>query len=143
MNHEIDNGGLEALAQALIDTDLTGFQVRAKPNTKELLRQKLASSGPVAAWWADKLTDGTQIEHGAEWMDFVSSKSLHEDYVRHHRPHGGRGPAITHNVFIPALKKLCPSAIAGKDRESRRRGLNFPSLIVARSELEQYMGGPV
>lgn len=48
LDNEIKNGGLEAFVYALLKIDLADFEVRKKPQTTELLNQKIASLDPVS-----------------------------------------------------------------------------------------------
>ena len=76
----------------------------------------------------------------------MSTKDLHEDYVEHHKVHGGRGPASPQNILIEKLNKLCLStepAHKSVGIMQRCRGLRFPTLTVARSEFEQRIGGSI
>ena len=50
LNAEIENAGVEAFAHDLLAMDLTEFNVRAKPNTRELTEQKLQSLDKFPRW---------------------------------------------------------------------------------------------
>lgn len=156
LNHEIDNGGVEAMAHDLLAMDLSDFNVRDKPNTNELLEQKLQSLGPIQRWWHDCLYRG-QIdledvsasfeELKAEytpWPEFISTsfavKGVYEVA-------GGRvfkKPSALD--FARTFKELCPSAIHTQKtiaRGARYRGFDLPPLQQARIEFETYIGGKV
>jgi hypothetical protein len=145
LDREIKNGGLEAMVWTLSKMNLKGFQVRDKPATAELLRQKLASLDPVSRWWADRLFDERQYSGADDWGAFVPSSTLHEDYRDHHHHHGGRAYAIPLGTFVEQLKKLCPSATPHQQGQSNRRlrGLTFPALATARAEFESRIGGNI
>lgn len=55
---EMDNGGLEAMLHDLLALDLSGFNVRAKPDTAALRDQKLRSLPPEDEWLLSMLEDG-------------------------------------------------------------------------------------
>ena len=44
-----------------------------------------------------------------------------------------------------ALKKLCPSAVSNRrsTQYERRHGYDLPALLVARQEMENYLGGKI
>lgn len=142
LNFEIEQGGVAAMAHDLLAMDLSGFNVRQKPDTKELLEQKLQSLGPVARWWHDCLNGGGLTAEG-DWADFIGTEVAIKGIVE---LAGGRlykkpSPADV----VQALMKLCPSA-AKKQQQSglaRQRGLSLPPLQQARAEFEQYIGGAI
>jgi hypothetical protein len=142
LNQEIDNGGVAAMAYDLLAMDLFGFNVRDKPNTHELLEQKLQSLGPIARWWHDCL-DGGGLTAEGNWADFIGTEVAIKGIVElaggklYKRP----SPADV----VQALLKLCPSAakMQQQDNLKRHRGLSVPSLRQARVEFEQYIGGAI
>ena len=145
LDAEIRNGGLEAFAFALKATNLDKFQVRDKPNTTELVKQKLASLGPIARWWVDRLSAGQQTDLLTSWQPFVPSCSMHDDYLEHRKGGGQRGRPETLPDFREQLRKYCPSASPAQQgpADSRKRGLTFQSLQIARAEFEHFIGGTV
>ena len=57
---ELDNGGYEALLHHLLhEVDLSGFNVRAVPQTDALRKQRDQSLPPLEAWWCELLESGT------------------------------------------------------------------------------------
>ena len=140
--HEIDNGGTEALVHDLLAIDLSEFNVRNKPNTQELLEQKLHSLDHIARWWHECLMQGSVFDDEERWQEFVSTENAIEGIMagagRIYRNPGPRD-------VVQQMKKLCPSAIHGQKQMSgdRHRGFNLPSLQQARSEFEQYIDGPI
>jgi hypothetical protein len=142
LNHEIDNGGVAAMVYDLLALDLSGFNVRDKPNTQELLEQKLQSLGPIARWWHDCLDGGGLTAEGG-WADFIGTEAAIKGIVE---LAGGRlykrpSPADV----VQALLKLCPSAAKKQQQDNlgRHRGLSLPSLQQARAEFEAYIGGAI
>ena len=55
--YEQNNGGSESLLQALIDFDLSEFEVRSIPETPARLDQKFMSMDILQKWWLDVLSD--------------------------------------------------------------------------------------
>jgi hypothetical protein len=142
LNREIDSGGVAAMVHDLLAMDLTGFNVRQKPDTKELLAQKLQSLDPIARWWFDCLDGGALTVEG-HWADFVATEVAIKGIVE---LAGGRlykkpSPADV----VQALLKLCPSATKTQQQDNlkRHRGLSLPSLRQARAEFDAYIGGAI
>ncbi len=141
LNREIKNGGVEAMVHDLQALDLTEFNIREKPDTKELLAQKLQSLGPIECWWYDCLDAGASAEGG--WPKFLRTDSAIESIVKLNGGKLYRNP--TPHDFVQKMLKLCPSAVKKQqqDHHSRHRGLALPGLQQARTEFEQYIGGAV
>ena len=117
---------------------MTGFNVRNKPETKELLAQKLHSLNPTARWWYDCLNDDL-----ADWPDFISSQNVIAGICE---TAGGKlyqKPTATD--VNREMAKLCPSAAKDQKQDSfgRHRGFSLPGLPQARTEFEMYIGGSV
>jgi|GEM_PF-1058997 len=146
----IDNGGAEAMVHDLMHMDLSDFDVRQKPQTAELLNQKLQSLSPTEQWWQDKLMDGfftvgtdsslndIQVSSG-----FIATETIINDIDS--QP--GRKPyklpsAIDINQ---SLKAMCPSIEKVQKRVDgvKKRGFMLPEIEVCRSEFEAYIDGPI
>jgi hypothetical protein len=137
----------------LYAVDISEFNVRAKPDTNELLEQKLLSLQPIERWWYDCLDRGEfkngdfhsayQEEVGCEWTDFLSTDEAIKGVMETAGGKVFRKPNA--NEVIKVLMKICPSASKGqKNVENvRRRGLKVPPLQQARIEFEKYIGGAV
>lgn len=139
---EIDSGGVEALVNDLLALDLSGFNVRVKPETFELLEQKLQSLEPIQRWWHECLVHGA-LGDDESWPDFIATVDVVNSVCDLNGGKMFRKPSALD--VVNALKKLCPSATAGqkKDGLTRRRGLELPPLEQARAEFDQYIGGTV
>jgi len=141
--YEIDNGGTEALVHDLLAMDLSDFNVRQKPNTKELIEQKINSLGPIAHWWYECLLQGSIFDDEEKWQEFVSTIKAIEGIMA---VAGGRiyrrpGP----RDVVQEMKKLCPSAKHWQKQVNgiRNRGFILPNLEQARDEFAEYLDGPV
>ena len=139
---EIENGGVEAMVHDLLAMDLSDFNVREKPNTKELTEQKLNSLGTIAHWWYEGLLQGSIFEDEETWQEFLSTTKAIEGILAS----GGRmykrpGP----RDVVQEMKKLCPSAEHWQKqvKGARNRGFILPDLEQARAEFENYLDGPV
>lgn len=149
--HEIENGGVEAMVHDLIAMDLSKFNVRYKPNTPELVAQKLQSLNPIELWWHDCLYRGQMcLEEGSfiaeseqGWPSFISTHTAIEGVMRVTGGKAYRKP--TTNDIVDSIKRLCPSAVNKQFQSGniRQRGLALPPLEQARKEFETYIGGSV
>ena len=140
LNIEIENGGAEAMAQILLSRDLSKFNVRAKPSTDELMRQKLMSLAPVPRWWYDCLCRN-EIIAGGGWPKFVSTDSAANEIFK--KAGGKLSQKPAHIEVSKFLTESCPSC-AKKQKTidgARQRGFLLPILKQARAEFETYMGG--
>ena len=79
----MSNGGAESLLHFLMTRDLSGYEVRAVPQTEALRDQKLYSLGPEESWWLERLMDGRITAASREWLTSVTKERLQGDYVRH------------------------------------------------------------
>lgn len=143
LTDEINNGGLEAFAYELVHTDITRFQVRAKPDTGELLKQKLASLDPIPQWWADRLMEGAQISSSSTWLEWVSTSLLHQDFYNAVKSNSWRGRLPSMREFVEKLRSFCPDIVGSQQgpKNSRKRGFTFPDLNRARELFEAKIGG--
>ncbi|MFT5960077.1 MAG: hypothetical protein ACI8WM_000382 [Burkholderiaceae bacterium] len=132
-----------ALMYDLMALDLSDFNVRQKPDTGELTKQKVMSLPIIDAFWHDCLYGGALPLHNT-WPTFVSTKSVVEaikDFAK-----GGRNFApISANAVTTAIKRLCPQAQSAQCSEGayRHRGFNLPSLEECRIAFETFIGGKV
>lgn len=141
LNCEIEQGGTAAMMHDLLAMDLSGFNVRAKPNTAALVEQKLLSLGPVERWWYNALSQGG-VE-GDEWPEFRATSSIILEVMEFTGGKVFKKPSPVE--VVATMRRLCPSVVKKqkKDGFSRQRGLGLPGLDDARREFEQYIGGAV
>jgi hypothetical protein len=144
LHTQIEKGGVEAMAHDLLAMDLTGFNVRDKPNTRELLEQKLQSLGLIPRWWYNCLING-EIENDDNegWPDFIATSSIIELSMELSGGRIHRKPAAIE--VAQEMKMLCPSANKKQQQKGydRARGFSLPPLEQARAEFERYIGGAV
>ncbi len=137
LNHELVNGGAEAMAHELLEMDLSTFNVRDKPNTGEFLEKKLMSLDLIPRWWQDRLNNGD------DWLEFISTKYIIDEI---HEFSGGKYYQKPSTQSIAKeMSRLCPSAKLGQKQEhlGRARGYHLPPLPQARTEFEKYIGSTV
>ncbi len=141
LDAEMQKGGIAAMAHDLLAMDLSGFNVRAKPNTGELVEQKLLSLDPVARYWYELLQGESRDDE--EWPDFIRTEAIIRGATELAGKRLYRNPSASETV--KAVLKMCPSARKGQKQDSlsRGRGLHLPSLEVARAEFEVFIGGAV
>jgi hypothetical protein len=101
IQEELDAGGYEAFLYLLRTYDLTGYNVRALPQTKGLLDQKLLSYTGEKDWWYQKLLAG-EILPGKGWPEYVYTMELTEDFASHTRRYNmsSRGNATRLGLFL-------------------------------------------
>lgn len=141
LNAEIDGGGVEACAHYLLNIDLSDFNVRAKPNTRELTEQKLQSLEKFPRWWFDCLSQGTITNFNNEWPEFISSAtllSLFKEADKSSRVY----KQIIDRDLVTFMGKICPSAKRDQGKEGLRRcrGYMLPTIGEAREDFEKYIG---
>lgn len=140
LKNEIKNGGVEALVRILLNKDLSTFNVRDKPNTGELMRQKLKSLSPAQQWWFDCLSHG-EVVNGAGWPPFISTNSAIKGVCAMAGGKTSHKPVAIEMARL--LKAFCPSSSKKQQTldGTRQRGFVLPPLKQARAEFETYMDG--
>jgi len=146
-----DSAVIAAVADFLTHRDISGFKVRARPQTAALMGQKLRSLSGFSRYWREVLQTGGF--HPASpggpfdpWKDerFIPTSTLGTGYNDYSRPLR-RFESGQQSEIHDGIAKLCPSAT--RDRQLHRgcqsRGYVLPPLPAARAEFEQFMGGPI
>ena len=149
----IEAGEVEAMTFDLLAMDLTDFDVRQRPASNELLSQKIQSLTGFEKFWFDAVWNGCTYSIGqsgskieSEWADPKFWQT--EDMVQAYRvrfPSEQRFNSAMGRDVAEALKKLCPSAVSNRrsTQYERRHGYDLPALLVARQEMENYLGGKI
>ena len=142
---------LGAFADVLAKMNITNFNFRAKPNTGELLEQKLQSLRGFDRYWYEVLCSGyikgsNEFGLSIEWEDaqFVSKNNLISGYVRHgSKSRQYDAPQITE--IKKGLAKWCPDANYNRKQLNgkQERGYQLPSLDQARVAFEVAIGGKI
>lgn len=142
LNDEIENGGVEALVHLFMKADLSTFDVRNKPHTNELMRQKLKSLGAIEEWWHASLAK-REILDGEGWPEFLSTEDAVQLIVEYFGGKPSRKPSTLE--LANRLVQLCPSSDKRQIARNglRQRGFILPDINVARSEFESYMGSKI
>ncbi len=144
LSDAIDGGEVESMMFDLLAMDLSGFDVRTKPNTKELTLQKLQSLQPYHRWWFDCLSRGSFDEWKPDWPDFVSTVKMTR--LLRNATQGIRTyKQVVDRDMKAMVRTVCPSVVDDQAMEDgdRRRGFKLPTLSVARAEFEKFIGDTV
>jgi hypothetical protein len=157
---ELNSGGREALLADLLAVDLNAPDapnVRVIPKTAALLEQKVRSLDPVAAWWLQRLVDGSQTHRSAQWRDKVPVATLFNDYLRTNEKIGVRRRnsetefGIAMRRLVPAVERVrATEEVEVWDESSHTTStvvrrvwcLNFPSLQECRDSFEAALKQP-
>jgi len=152
-----DPTAIGAFVNHLENIDLTSFDVRKKPQTKEHQQQKLKSLQGFDRYWYEVLVTGDfaveQDFYGTEssWSDavFMPSTRLKSHYLRFNK-NAERFQTVQCSDIKSAIEALCPSATSrrkvlkdGLDSKAQKRGFYLPDLATARSEFEVVIGGAI
>lgn len=141
VNSEIAGDGVNALVYDLLQMDLSGFNVRAKPNTRELSEQKIQSLDKFPRWWHDCLWRGYVSTIEQDWKPFIATQGLVAEFDEATK--GARVyNRMTARDVAAHMRKLCPSAQPNQISEKyhRTRGWILPDLEIARKEFESFIG---
>jgi len=138
---------IAALVHDLMHRNLSGFNVRQRPITKEHGNQKLMSLQGFDRYWFEVLMTGRigyeksnySIQRDIYWEDhdFISSTDLVDQYQRFDKHSQKFAASITKDIS-DAIARLCPSAKKDRqtDHRSTKRGYVLPELSIARQEFE-------
>ncbi len=145
-------GEVEALAEYLINLDISDFVVTERPQSEELLSQKIQSLQPLQKYWFDRLWDGTTSI--IEWNDptfsswesgyFWATRHILGSFTHKFRSNLKFNTTISKDL-AEMLKMVCPSAkyVRRSLNNDRKWGFELPELDVARKEFENYLGGSI
>ena len=128
---EQNHGGSEALLNALMDFDLSNFEVRNIPETPARLDQKFLSMDMIQKWWVDVLSDenftiGEKILH-IEQDNRVPISDLSTSFDEYAKEHNPRHRLWSVKRFCGQFRKLV-SNVEIKRVGSGPREYQFPSL---------------
>ncbi len=141
-----DDGCIGAMVHDLLQLDLTGFNPRSRPKTKEHLSQRLQSLAGFDRYWYEKLCQGRlPQQYATEWEPrFVATADLQEGY-RQFDPQAQRYRPLQDDQIAARLRKFCASADRARRNQSggKSRGYSLPDLAVARKEFTAYIGGDI
>jgi hypothetical protein len=147
---EMDGDGPGALLHYLGTLDLSGFNVRAAPETEGLRNQKLASLRGVQRWWFEVLNTGEVGNHfsDTDWDAeplTVPCDTLRDGYVVAVRSRRFEGDAVDSRAFGKALREMVPGVQHKRQggRSGRSWAYALPALDIAREQFAAWLGSPV
>ena len=146
----INGEEVAAMVDDLLSIDLKNFVVRDRPESKELLVQKIESLPPIEKFWFDALYRGEKSSVGhygvnyEPWIigSFWKTNKFLESFKLFSKLSQRYDSTTAQNVH-DTLTKICPS-IKKKRRSysgDRAWGYDLPLIETARKEFEQYLGG--
>ena len=141
---------LAAFCQVLATTDIADFNVRSKPNTSELIQQKLRSLRGFERFWYEVLCTGDvgfpdpYISHAWQESMFISTKSLTAAYEKHARKNR-QYDSIQSAEINKGLAIWCPDARQDRKQinNEQQRGYQLPHIDLAKENFEEAIGGKV
>lgn len=148
----INNGEIEAMMYNLIQRDLSSFDIRSRPESSELLMQKIESLPHFERFWFNCLWDGETCSVSSyikalqkqEWRlgGFWPTKDILEGFLYTAKT-ADRYQSVTSKNISDTLEKICPSAKRDRKSESGARswGYELPPIKDARIEFDNYLGG--
>lgn len=145
-----DPASLSAFAHFLENMDISKFNVRAKPNTNELVAQKLKSLRGFERFWYEVLCTGDLYfadQYVSQlWQDgmFISTKSLTTAYENHAQKYR-QYESIQSAEINKGLAIWCPDARQDRKQinKEQQRGYQLPHIDLAKENFEKAIGGKV
>jgi hypothetical protein len=126
--------------------DLTHFDPRQRPATREHARQRLKSLIGFDRYWHELLQAGALPVDAfasvqSEWLEgaFVGTETLLNGWKQYDRGAGRHQPVQSAEV-VEAIRKLCPTAVHTRTQQGpgrQARGFRLPDLITARREFAE------
>ncbi len=140
-----DDAVIAAMMHDLMNLDLTGFNIRKRPQTEEHLNQRLQSLGGFERYWYEVLQSG-MFDGYQQWdvPQFRSTQILIDKFKEYDK-NAGRYNPIQQQQISSTLKAICPSAVASRKKISNKqeRGYELPNIDVARKDFEMMLGTSV
>ena len=148
IDHEMNNGGREALLHYLLNFDLSQVNLRIIPKTAALLDQQIESMTPEQAWWFETLMKGElpPQPHGINEPNVCLREDLFEHYVRHAQIQGVSHRSIeTRHRHVPAqaARREAEGHTARLSATSQVRCYKLPPLKDCRRLFSERLGQPV
>ena len=151
IDHEMDNGGREALLHYLFNFDLSTVNLRTIPKTAALLEQQISSLTAEQSWWLDTLMRG-ELPRGCDVGGRCPTNRLFDQYITRAMRQGIKRRSI--EVQLGGfLKKHVPGLRKVKINYRRWDGLRmvdddgpvyiFPSLEECREAFATKLGQPI
>lgn len=136
---ELANGGHAAFLHDMLQWVIDAKKLRAPCNTKGKDELKERSMSPVAEWWHDRLIEGKLLTTDVRWEPQCIRASLHAEYSTAMQAMG-ISRRLSSQAFGRMLKKMCPLVETIRPKASGPRCYVFPSLRLARSTFQEFVG---
>jgi hypothetical protein len=146
---------ISAMVHDLVNLDLSKFNVRQRPATKEHLNQKIQSLSGFERFWFEVLSNGgfsTRSEVGYastsfnQWSDarFITTNELMNAYQYYDKNTSKYAPVQSRDI-ASTLSKICPGAYSDRMKIfiKQERGYQLPKLVDARKEFEVLLASKV
>ncbi|MFH1933309.1 MAG: primase-helicase family protein [Pseudomonadota bacterium] len=137
----MENGGRAAMLYDLLQTDISGIDLRQIPRTPALLEQIIESMTPVQSYWFDCLKAGGICDD--YWPDDEEIDKVYDQFIRHCQDSGIRHRDAK-QLFGRKLRKICPGLEIKRPRSmtdaNRPQHYYFPDLEQCRRDLEKAIG---
>lgn len=153
IQHEMKNGGTQALMHLLLQRDLSGRNLRIVPKTDALLDQKLYGLPAVASWVFEFLQSGTapgvmgSFNPGrSEWHDFMNTEAAYSEFLEfsERMPRWTKGRGLSKSIFVKEFRRILPLTSSKPTINGGRiPGYLLPELATCREMFEHYIGQPV
>jgi hypothetical protein len=145
IDHEMDNGGREALLHYLLNFDLSQVNLRVIPKTAALLAQQIESMTSEQAWWFETLRKGVlpHSPYGINEPRVCLRDDLFEQYIRHAQLRGVSHRAIETKIGMFLSKQLGAELKSTRLGDQRLRCYAMPSLKKCRQLFSKEIGQPV
>jgi hypothetical protein len=156
LNGALASPELPALVDHLQNRNLVSFDPTRRPSSTALVGQKIKSLTGFDRWWYSVLQTGEMganryvllceedtLELSPTSENFISTSVLVNCYQDFAKAHGLTGKSIDSRGLKDRLDVLCPLAQYHRAEKTgkQKRGYRIPSLPVARSEFETFIGG--
>jgi hypothetical protein len=145
IDHQMNNGGREALLHYLLHCDISSIDLRTVPKTAALLEQKFASLTPEQGWWLDTLRSA-RLPPGCEAANMTPVELLFNTYIEHAKNIGTSRRSIETrlgvflNKMVPGLLKSTLTFRNRDDRKQQGAVYRFPPLRECRAKFEDLIG---
>ena len=145
---------IAAFVYDLFAMDISNFNVRQRPITKEHLNQRIQSLEGFERFWLEVLETGKfriKSTYGSifdtDWEDpiFIGTQSIIDSYSYYDK-NANRFEALQTQKISTSLTKICPSAKNDRITNTsgkQERGYQLPSIFISRKEFEQAIKTPI
>jgi hypothetical protein len=146
IDHEMDNGGREALLHYLINFDLSQVDLRTIPQTAALLHQQIETMTTEQTWWFETLRKGVLPPRpgGVDEPGVCQRDDLFEWYITHARIQGASHRSTETKIGMFLNKQLGVKLQYRRgSRPQRIHYYKLPSLKDCRELFSKELGQPV